>query len=179
MKNAHFFALYIGILLVSQLFFNNLNITQTLAVILTGIVIIWYTIETKELRAQAQKQTEIQQRPFVILKIEQGNFILQNIGMGPALNVEVKPVQVNAEHEVIIRFKELHSTLVVGESVQLAAESFKKGKSAGDFFLAHLDPEYANRNLNIVIEYQNVELNKYITKERVSAQKKKIIDFHG
>ena len=93
--------------------------------------------------------------------------------------MKVNPVQVSADHEIIIRFNEIYPTLVTGDSVTISAESFKKGKSAGDFFLAYLDPEYANRILDIVVEYQNVELKKYITKERVSPQKREIIDFHG
>ena len=179
MKDTVFIFLYIVVVIASQLYFKCWDTTQTVAVALTGLVVIWYTIETKKLRAESQKQTEIQQRPFVILKVEKRNFVLQNIGNGPALNVKVNPVQVSADHEIIIRFNEHHPTLVTEESLTISAESFKKGKSAGDFFLAHLDPEYANRILNIVIEYQNIELRKYITKERVSPQKREIIDFHG
>ena len=171
--------LYLALILIAWWSTKNWDTTQTVAIILTGIIIIWYTIETKLLRYETQKQTEIQIKPFIILKIKDGEFILHNIGHGPALNVKIQPVQVSSREEIVIRFEEAFPTLKPDESISIKAQSFRKGKSAGDFFLAHLDPKYANRNLNVVIEYQDINMHAFSTKERISPQKKKIIEFQN
>jgi hypothetical protein len=73
----------------------------------TGLVLIWYTVETRRLRIQAQRQveeiqqqTEVQVRPFVIVEpyfaddTTHGKFLARNVGNGTALNVRVWFVRV-------------------------------------------------------------------------------------
>jgi hypothetical protein len=80
---------------------------NVIIVLATGLVLIWYTVETKRLRAQAQRQveeiqqqTEAQLRPFVIVEptftegITHGEFIMRNIGNGTALNIRIWIVRV-------------------------------------------------------------------------------------
>ena len=169
--------LYLGLIFVFSICFKKSDSIQTFAVVLTGAIIIWYTIETKILRLETQKLTEIQIRPFVIFEIKGESFILRNIGHGPALNIQIRPINVSSNESIQIRFNDLITSIETNESVEIKGESFRKGKSAGDFFLAHLDPEYANRNLSIFIDYQNIDLKKYTTRERISPQKRRIVDF--
>ncbi len=171
--------IYFGLIGTSWLLFNNWISIQTVAVILTGAAIVWYTIETKVLRIETQKLTEIQIRPFVILEIKDGNFVLRNIGHGPALNVSIRPVQISADESIIVCFEEMIPSIEPSKSVAITGESFHKGKSAGDFFLAHIDPEYANRNLSVFINYQNIELRHYTTKEQISPKRREIVDFQS
>src|SRR5262245_29008515 len=68
---------------------QTIALWQLIVTVITAIVLIWYTIETYRLRKEAQKQTELQLRPFVILEVYQGNFSVRNIGNGAAVNVRV------------------------------------------------------------------------------------------
>jgi len=76
----------------------------------TGLVLIWYTVETKSLRIEAQRQveeiqqqTETQLRPFVIVEpiftedTSHGNFVARNVGNGTAINIRVWFVRVQYE----------------------------------------------------------------------------------
>lgn len=69
-----------------------------LAVLTTTLIaIIWYTWEAHSLRKETQRQTEIQQRPFVILESmnrDNSGYLLalemKNIGNGCAININFR-----------------------------------------------------------------------------------------
>lgn len=172
-----FIFLYIVLISITWYVTKEWISIQTIAIILTGIIVIWYTVETKMLRFETQRQTEVSLRPFIVFEILNDHFSLRNLGTAPALNVKIRPVQVDANESIIIQFPDLIPSIMPGKSVEVRAESFKKGKSAGDFFLAHIDPSYANRTLTIKIDYQNIELHKYTTKEKISPKKREITEF--
>lgn len=65
---------------------------QTWAVILTGVVLIWYTWETMLLRQVAFLQREVQLRPFVVFRKEGERYVVENIGNGVALMVRIDGV---------------------------------------------------------------------------------------
>ena len=90
-------SIYFAAILILSLLIRDWLAAQTIAVVLTGLVLIWYTIETQLLRKESQKQTEIQIRPFVIVERKDRKIFLKNIGQGPALNVSVRPVQISSE----------------------------------------------------------------------------------
>jgi hypothetical protein len=77
----------------------------------TGGVIAWYTIETYRLRREAQRQTELQIRPFLSLEIEGEGFErrarLVNIGRGVAMGISVKNITVSASLELRGAHREL------------------------------------------------------------------------
>ena len=171
-------AIYFAIVLLFSLFAKDWMAAQTIAVIITGAVVIWYTIETQLLRQETQKQTEIQFRPFVIIELKDRKFLLKNLGHGPALNVKVQPVIVSSEESIEIKFGDMIATINPGVTIELDVESFHKGRATGTFFTAHLNPQYANRNLSIFIDYQNVDLKPYTTRERVSPKKWEIVEFN-
>ena len=171
-------AAYFGAVLLFLICVRDWLAGQTFAVVLTGAVVIWYTIETQLLRKETQKQTDIQIRPFVIIELKNREFFLKNLGHGPALNVQVRPVQISSEESIVIKFGEMRPTINPGETVELKAEGFHKGNPTGSFFTAHLNPEYANRNLSIFIDYQNIDLKSYTTRERVSPKKWEIVEFN-
>ncbi len=151
--------------------------TQTVAVVLTGLVVIWYTMETHLLRRETQRQTEIQQRPFVIIKYEDHGFVLSNIGNGPAFNVSVKDVDISSTEGFYIKFAETQPVLNRGKSSPIKAEGFQWGDSLGDFLFAHLDPKYANQTLTVEIHFQDMDMKKYTSKERISPGTIEIVGF--
>src|SRR5918995_5586822 len=60
---------------------------------LTGVVLCFYTVETYRLRKEAQLQTELQNRPFVSLILDEHRiFGLVNVGKGVATSVTIADV---------------------------------------------------------------------------------------
>lgn len=175
-KNKLLFALIGYFLLLIGAWFvrpacDKWNYLSTLAIILTGAILIWYTWETTLLRTEAQRQTELQLRPFVLIVPFQKEFKLRNIGNGPALNISLADVQVDAPTDITIQFPDFVPFLQKGEETAIRAESYKKRKPCGDFFNAHLFPEYSNRPLTLKIEFQNIESQNYVVKETISPNK--------
>jgi hypothetical protein len=70
----------------------------------TGLVVLWYTIETWRLRREAQLQNELQTRPFLSLTIEGQGFErrarLVNVGRGVAKAIGVKSIVVSPSLEL-------------------------------------------------------------------------------
>lgn len=162
-------------------FSDSLLIAQTIVLVLTGAVIVWYTIETARLRRTAQRQlesqlrqvdaqleqTETQVRPFVVLIPDKGkgSATVENIGFGPALNIRIPPVLVHqriAEHPVSLRFPENLPILKPGERISIPVQSFVADKEFGDFFSAALHPEFAHDRLEVGIQYENIQLKSYM-----------------
>lgn len=163
-------------------FTNDWTGRQTVFVFLTGIIVIWYTWETQKLRENSSDQIKIQSdqmelqiRPFVVLDLEKP-FPVINIGNGVALNVELRDAIVDYEKNVIIKFPQKIPVLKSGEKQQIQVETFRNN-AAEDFFAAHLDPRYANRQLTIIIEYDNINLKRYAVSEQTAPQAVRIIGF--
>lgn len=59
----------------------------------TGLVLLWYTIETWKLRHEMQRQTNIQVRPLLSIAIQGAGInqriVLRNVGLGPARSITV------------------------------------------------------------------------------------------
>lgn len=146
---------------------GNSTVIQTWAVVLTGIVLILYTWETMRSREAAFAQRVLQLRPFVVVELKKKQFEVTNLGVGVAINVKINDFVIDREFEITVRFPESIAVLRPGETQPMQAESFKKGISASEFFLAHLDKEYVNREIEVKIEFQNVEMKPYSVSEYV------------
>lgn len=144
---------------------------QNWAVVLTGLVVIWYTWETRELRIASYLQIESQVRPYVVLQPENGTFLVTNFGNGVALHTLLDSIVVSEEHQIEIRFPKTVAVLRRGESAKVEARSYKAGRDAGDFFNAHIDPQHANQELNVTLHFDDVELKSYSITQRVSPGK--------
>lgn len=72
--------------------------------LVTGIVLLAYTIETWRLRREAQLQTELQNRPFLLFYCSHGGLYgevaIRNVGKGFAVNVSVVTVELGADATV-------------------------------------------------------------------------------
>ncbi len=70
----------------------------------TLIVVAWYTVETSRLRREAQRQTELETRPFLSLTIEGTGFErrarLVNVGRGVAAEIEVQNIIIDSSMEL-------------------------------------------------------------------------------
>jgi|SRR6185369_3342432 len=141
---------------------------QNWAVALTGLVVIWYTWETRELRIASYVQLETQVRPYVVLQPQTGVFQVTNFGNGVALHTHLDPVVISVEEQIEIRFPNAVAVLRPWESAAIEARSYRAGKDVGDFFNAHLDPRYANERLPVTLRFENVQLKGYSTTQQVS-----------
>jgi hypothetical protein len=103
------------------------DIVNTVAIIGTLCVLVWYTIETFRLRQAAQKQLETAQKqlehsvtPIVTFHSVRGDdrvmgtmifktsiLVIRNLGSGPAFNVEMKPLLLGDKTAVFIHTRTL------------------------------------------------------------------------
>ena len=155
---------------------HDWNQFSAVAVALTGAAVIWYTWETKLLRSESQRQTELQLRPFVVVvPVGPGQFSACNIGNCSALNVAVADVQIDAVLDIYIRFPNCIPFLKKDEDVVVQAVGYRRGEPVGDFFNPHLDPSHANQTLPLRIEFDSVEARRYVVEETVSPREMKIV----
>lgn len=140
---------------------------QTWVILFTGLVVMWYTYETTLLRRTSVAQLELQLRPFVVLEPVDNGFHLRNLGPGVALNVEVLDVLLSEQDRIGVRFPERVAIMECGPSRIIQANSYHGDVDAGDFFAAHLDPQYAVDEFPIRIQFRDFEMKKYETKEKV------------
>jgi len=70
----------------------------------TGLVILCYTIETWRLRKESQLQTELQNRPFLVVECPgaglNGEVLIRNVGRGIAINVSMVTVEIEDDVRV-------------------------------------------------------------------------------
>jgi len=137
------------------------------SVALTGSVVLWYTWETMHLRRAAYEQKELQLMPFVVLNISDQVFYLQNVGAGLAVNVKVKDVVLHSQEKIRIRFPDTIPLISPGEKQTVAVQSFHGEANMGDFFASHLDKQFAIADLQIDIEFNNIEMQLYRLSEKV------------
>jgi hypothetical protein len=136
---------------------------QTWTVILTGLILLWYTWETSELRRAAVLQTQVQLRPFVVLELWSPSFRLLNFGTHPALNVTVDPVTIEAPgSQIEVRFPARLAVLPPGGGWIIPTESWKNGVHlAHDIFSAHLQSAVTEQRLTATVRYQDIEGRSY------------------
>jgi len=153
---------------------------QTWAVILTGVVLIWYTWETMLLRRVAFLQREVQLRPFVVFRKEGERYVVENIGNGAALGVRIDGLTMEEPGTKLeIRFPNPLSLLKAGAVADVAVEVHINGKKYDSMFAAHLDPKYAIQDLDVHIHFSNIEGKEYSLVEVVSPQTLSIKGFRN
>jgi len=87
------------------------SMISTLALLGTLGVLIKYTVETTRLRKETVKQTELNQRPCVVLDYENGRISYKNIGNSPAFNLTVEQLDlrdVDDETLFILHFNQIY-----------------------------------------------------------------------
>jgi hypothetical protein len=83
--------------------------------------------------------------------------------MVPARGVLSTCVILDETDGALIRFGEPVPLLVPHTPVSIPTTGFIRSRSLGDVFGAHLDPRFANRELRVVVEYENIEGLRYET----------------
>ena len=160
-------------------------IAQPLIMAITGVIVWWYTIETKRLRGTAQcqigvsqqqlkttqEQIETTQRPFIVIAPRWNNedrlkeFIVRNVGNSAAVNVEL----IYGQYKLMIPIvdsKEAVSVDVIEDSDTLRDIANTVGPPIGwlDFTL---DAASLSKGVIMKIEYCNVAMMQYYTTEKI------------
>jgi hypothetical protein len=177
------------------------------AILFLTMIIVWiYTRETKRLREaaqgqvkesqnqakEAQRQTELQLRPFVIFEATRDELRVKNIGNGTALNVRVRDIQLSEPTVSPIETASFSTAVPIllknqyrpiqCDKLMLDGELAQKGGEAHRWVFDILKPiiEIAKPDEffrpEIVIEFENVEKQSYFVKERLAHGELEIID---
>lgn len=132
----------------------------------TGLILIWYTVETHAMRKETTRQAELAVRPLVLARLEspQG-LVVRNIGSGPALYVKVEDIEFDTDAPTgrpshVAKFATtdvIEAKAEVPATVQLARITGEGTIKPLYEFLSSLDPKYQkNLDLPIVIHYQDL-----------------------
>lgn len=138
--------------------------TQTVVLFLTGIVIAWYTYETRGMHKEITRQNSIALRPVVVFEFKQDEahnrlLIARNIGQGAAFNIVTTPLNVIPGDEAWdIHFDSIHSLAShqwaeVGYRMPVLEERADRGYV---FF-----PQATSKQRDLRIEYEDVEGGRY------------------
>ena len=162
-------SIYAGGIIIALYLCSDMVTIQTLAVVLTGIILIWYTWETMLLRLIASSQRELDLQPFVIYKNINGQYWIENIGRGVALNISVNAVEIGDDsYKLEILFPKKFPFLKPNESQQLTPIVKINGAEVSNLHASHLNPIYANQDTAVSISFSNSEKTKYMVQETVS-----------
>ncbi len=140
--------------------------TQTVVLVITAGIIVWYTIETSKMRREIARQNSISLRPVVVFEFRQDAahnrlLLAKNIGHGAAFNIIVVPLNVvPGSDSWDIHFDRIHSLgSQEREEVQYTMPglgSSDKGDRGYLFF-----PQATSKLRELRIEYQDVEGGHY------------------
>jgi len=156
---------------------SKLNYDPTLAVLTATLVaLVWYTWETHRLRRETQRQVEVQQRPFVILeptaRTHSGDLLglkMKNIGNGTAVNIRVGSDPDSAAIPFLAKGETclLRIQTAFRQEQPRTPPTLALGDNEYNLFL---DPASARDTAVFTIQFQNVQMQQYLVKERIASR---------
>ncbi len=163
-----------------------LDIITTVFLLGTLIVISIYTYQTYKLRQETTRQTELSQRPFIIISVFEDSaglsqrLIYKNIGHSPALDVKTEPFDAEA---FILHFKkwgliesdEQKGLKPKGEGTTALGERLIRAAPPTSFTPKALDERDSDLELMLNIYYKNIEKVSYQTQAKISRKGIEII----
>jgi hypothetical protein len=148
--------------------------------LLSGIVVLLYTVETQGLRMEMVRQNEMTIQPVVTAKIafregrgDESYFIaLRNIGRGPALQVQVKDIRYLETPDAKYRMKcKMIDFIEPGEEKPLeftfVCETEEKTITKTTQFALFLDPNTASKSYDFEIDYKDIGLQRHVSVVRM------------
>jgi len=159
-----------GYLVIYRLKSTDMQKLTSIALILTLFAVIWYAWETRRLRIETIRQTELSLRPFVIVSYneQQRKFLFKNIGKGPALKVKIDDIPIIKEDgELYIRYDFYEIDVVTPkEEIEVNGEIKINEGTSGEFpvFMSHFFPDTAVKSYDFIINYTNINSEPYKTK---------------
>jgi hypothetical protein len=149
---------------------------QTIILLGTAGIVWWYTEETRRLREAAQQQIEVQQRPFVIVTPEtpQGTLDrlrVHNIGNSAALNVCILIDGESITFPKLLKGENVAGPVIptdqggITQAIHATQERYGE-ENTYDLRFPLRDASLTN-GFQFTVEYQNVAMESYETKEKL------------
>lgn len=138
----------------------------------TGVAVFVYTVEASRMRAAMVRANTMQVQPLLVTRLDMAERGLKvsNIGKGAALHVTIDDIDVEVatagdpEH-FAVRFATT-DVVEAGQSYAVAA-TFGVTRGVGfqgrTDFLPNLIPNFANRDHDVIVRYQDVEGRRYVS----------------
>jgi len=154
---------------------------STIALVITMVVIIFYAFETRKLRKETVKQTELSQRPYVIL-IHTGSGLLsfENIGLSHALDVSIDIQHMDV---FLVRFQPCHLVrkgqkvkagfLLIGKDAE--AKEITKGFGSENIGFPFFETHENIKDYPLTVRYENIEGTRYYTRLEVRVDESRVI----
>ena len=158
-----------------------LDILTTGLLLATLGVLIKYTVETTRLRKEAVRQTELSQRPYVIL-IHTGSGLLsfENIGLSHALDVSIDVQHMDV---FLVRFQPCHLVrkgqkvkagfLLVGKDAE--ADEIIRGFGSANIGFPFFETHENIKDYLLTVRYENIEGTRYYTQLEVRVDERRVI----
>ena len=158
-----------------------LDILTTGLLLATLGVLIKYTVETTRLRKEAVRQTELSQRPYVIL-IHTGSGLLsfENIGLSHALDVSVDVQHMDV---FLVRLQPCHLVrkdqkvkagfLLEGKDAE--ADEIIRGFGSGNIGFPFFETHENIKDYPLTVRYENIEGTRYYTRLEVRVDERRVI----
>jgi len=161
---------------------------QVWLLLITAGVVTFYASETYRLRRDAQTQTELQLRPFVIFEPTDGtDFAVRNIGNNTALNVRVVTLALSPSPPVLVAFPRPVPFLRKDEGRLLPLRTAKVGgEEVHDDSLFEIlrplresliEPEADSFRPTITLEFDNIKGQHYFVQESLLHGEVEIVNF--
>jgi hypothetical protein len=131
--------------------------------LVTLFVVAWYAWETKKLKEETIRQTQLSQRPLVVMEWidNPGNYVVKNIGNGVALGIIVEDIDLIEEPSLGYEFRTI-DLLSPNESRKLLVKQIEGDRPEAQLFvMAALSPLSATRDFTYSISYSDIDNNIY------------------
>ena len=129
----------------------------------TLLAVLWYSWETRKLRIQSEKHTELSLKPQLEIVFQRAHFRLYNIGNGPAVHVRIEDKIVSpARYPERLRFI-CPSIIRKDECLPIEVKILTEdGKQVDEMArLGFLTPPEANETIEIDVHYDNLIGREY------------------
>lgn len=136
--------------------------------------ILWYSWETRCMKKEMVKQTELRIRPQLIVYLDEKGqyFNIMNVGNGTAMNVAVinyLPVIMNMKEQKVTLVFDKINYIMPGQERRLIYRAYNSRnrrieEDTAQMFMGHLVEQYANKNYLLHINYANIEGTTYSSK---------------
>jgi hypothetical protein len=184
MKNkfTYYIIIYLIVTLLPLFICVDTELAQTLAIILTGVIICYYTWETQKLRKETQSQTDLQIQPLPVIIIEGIKYKLKNIGNGTAIRINIEDIELSdiklSSDTPSIKYRmRFISDLQIVESndpIELNFEILQNGIYIPNELAKWHDPKNTDKKFFIKMTFNDIRGKKYRIIETI--EKKKLID---
>lgn len=137
---------------------------QTIALLVTLGVIIFYTVFTHGLKKATVKQTELSLRPCITFTWDRG-FRFKNAGFSPAFNIKIDDFETD-EYE--FKFYRLDS-LMPNETKEIRMRIKRKAGEEPEMrkYLHFILNTTKQKEIPLIIRYENLENERYFSRMKI------------